>query len=339
GKKESWPTRIPGYSVIGIVFTLLSSSVMCPSQAGSMKPAVLWMRRPRRPRLDFPSTRETRSSARRMRSRVEPRTNSPGCRMNAVPRSTSTSSVMSSSGSARSMYGCRLERKTRKKRSRRMSTLAGCTQSGSNGSMPMRPDATAARISRSERTTTTEYGVVESGKPEHGAPELRPGAHEPVRPGERRLRVAPPDLQRAHPGGARHLDVRGRVAHDGAGRGQHAEALRRREREIGRGLVPGHGVAPQIGVDLAPDAQPAQDPLAVRRALAGDRGLQQARPMERAQRHTRTAEEPRRGDDLALVDLPVLADVSLEHVGREVRPREREDRRERQSGHRADPVD
>ena len=33
--------RIPGYSVIGIVLTLLSSSVIAPSQAGSMKPAVL----------------------------------------------------------------------------------------------------------------------------------------------------------------------------------------------------------------------------------------------------------------------------------------------------------
>src|SRR2546427_6879242 len=34
-----------------------------------------------------------------------------------------------------------------------MSTDAGCTQRGSNGSMPTRPPAIAARISRSDRTT------------------------------------------------------------------------------------------------------------------------------------------------------------------------------------------
>src|SRR5438132_6090727 len=73
--------------------------------------------------------------------------------MNGVFGGTCTSSVMSSSGRARSMNACRLDRKTRKRWSRRMSTEAGCTHFGSNGSIPIRPAAIAARMSRSERTT------------------------------------------------------------------------------------------------------------------------------------------------------------------------------------------
>src|SRR5437879_6371905 len=78
--------------------------------------------------------------------------------MNGVRVGTSTSSVTSSSGLARSMKAWRLERKTRKRWSSRMSIDAGWTQRSSKGSRPMRPWAMAARISRSERTTASEYG-------------------------------------------------------------------------------------------------------------------------------------------------------------------------------------
>src|SRR5207237_102379 len=78
--------------------------------------------------------------------------------MNGVGVGTSTSSVTSSSGLARSMKAWRLERKTRKRWSSRMSIDAGWTQRSSKGSRPMRPWAMAARISRSERTTASEYG-------------------------------------------------------------------------------------------------------------------------------------------------------------------------------------
>src|SRR5216684_387998 len=199
-----------------MVFTWLGSSVWGRPTPGSMNPAVLWMSSPRRPRLDFPSTRDTRSLAKRTRSRVEPRTNSPGWRMNRSVFPTSTSSVMSSSVFARSMNACLLERNTRKKRSSRISIDAGCTQLGSNGSIPMRPDATAARISRSDRTTTAKYGLVTTGEIEHGTTELGPRAHEPLRTGKLRLREAPRDLHRARARRARHVDVRGRVADDHA---------------------------------------------------------------------------------------------------------------------------
>src|SRR5205807_6465767 len=78
--------------------------------------------------------------------------------MNGVRVGISTSSVTSSRGLARSMKAWRLDRKTRKRWSSRMSTDAGCTQRSSNGSMSMRPSAIAARISRSDRTTGSEYG-------------------------------------------------------------------------------------------------------------------------------------------------------------------------------------
>src|SRR5437762_1262446 len=84
---------------------------------------------------------------------------------------------MSSSGRARSMKACRLERKTRKRWSRRMSTDAGCTHFGSNGSIPMRPVSIAARMSRSESTTTPEYGGLGPAQREHGGAQLAPGAH------------------------------------------------------------------------------------------------------------------------------------------------------------------
>ncbi len=52
--------------MIGRFATFDSSSVTWPSQPGSMKPAVEWMSRPRRPSDDFPSSRATRSSGSRI---------------------------------------------------------------------------------------------------------------------------------------------------------------------------------------------------------------------------------------------------------------------------------
>jgi hypothetical protein len=46
---------------MGRVAMLDSSRVMWPSQPASMNPAVEWISRPRRPRLDLPSRRPTRS--------------------------------------------------------------------------------------------------------------------------------------------------------------------------------------------------------------------------------------------------------------------------------------
>ena len=73
---------MPGHSLIGSVATLDSSSVTWPVKPGSMKPAVEWVSRPRRPSDDLPSSRPARSSGSETVSYVDPRTNSPGCRMN-----------------------------------------------------------------------------------------------------------------------------------------------------------------------------------------------------------------------------------------------------------------
>ena len=75
----------PGRCVIGRLATFDSSSVMWPSKPGSMNPAVEWMSRPEAARgSTCPRRRATRSSGRATRSEVEPSTNSPGWRMNAL---------------------------------------------------------------------------------------------------------------------------------------------------------------------------------------------------------------------------------------------------------------
>ena len=94
---------MPGYSVIGRLATFDSSSVRWPSQPASTNPAVVWISRPRRPRLLLPSSRATRSSGSATRSAVEPSTNSPGWRMKTSSSPISTSSVRSSWSSFTSM--------------------------------------------------------------------------------------------------------------------------------------------------------------------------------------------------------------------------------------------
>src|SRR5213080_3571428 len=122
-----------------------------------MKPAVEWISNPRRPNELFPSSLATRSSGSRMRSRVDPRTNSPGWSTNGVSSSTSTSSVRSSCSSRTSMYGYRLLWKTRKNRSTRTSTLDGWRRESSYGSISIRPSSRSLAIVRSERTTARFY--------------------------------------------------------------------------------------------------------------------------------------------------------------------------------------
>ena len=51
------PIFMPGHSLTGNVDTLDSSSVICPSKPGSMKPAVEWVRIPNRPSELLPSRR------------------------------------------------------------------------------------------------------------------------------------------------------------------------------------------------------------------------------------------------------------------------------------------
>src|SRR6185437_2682895 len=94
-KKHICPIFIPGQSLLGRVATLLSSSVTCPENPGSMKPAVECVRRPSRPSELLPSSRAATSSGRLTSSNVDPSTNSPGCRMNAWSGSTSTNRVSS----------------------------------------------------------------------------------------------------------------------------------------------------------------------------------------------------------------------------------------------------
>ena len=94
-KKQSWPIFIPGHNAIGRVATLDSSRVTCPENPGSMNPAVEWVSRPNRPRLDLPSSRAATSSARVRISKVEASTNCPGCNTNASEGSTSTNRVSS----------------------------------------------------------------------------------------------------------------------------------------------------------------------------------------------------------------------------------------------------
>src|SRR4051794_11327804 len=160
--KQSWPIFMPGHSLIGSVATLESSRVTWPSKPGSTKPAVEWISRPSRPRLDFPSSRATRSSGRRTRSSVDPSTNSPGCRMNGSCSSISTSSVRSCSFLT-SMNDARLLRKTRKRRSTRTSTLDGCSSDESYGSISIRPSSSRRWIVLSERTMRRFYGVDAGG--------------------------------------------------------------------------------------------------------------------------------------------------------------------------------
>src|SRR2546425_8008726 len=156
--------------------------------------------------------------------------------MNGVRSGTSTSSVTSSSGRARSMKAWRLERNTRKRWSKRMSTEAGCTHFGSNGSIPMRPAEIAARMSRSDRTTGAEYGPLAPREPEHEVAQRGPCSDRVIRVGDRRSRESPEHLDGPGAGGAAHREVGRAVADDDGLVGRDVQTSHGVPREIRRGL-------------------------------------------------------------------------------------------------------
>src|SRR6185503_3200703 len=133
-----------------------------------------------------------------------------------------------------------LDRKTRKKRSRRMSMLAGCTQDGSKGSMPMRPDAIAARMSRSESTTAAKYAVAAARQREDRLAQLRPRRDDVIRAIDTFAREAPEHLDRVRARGFAHRDVRVGVADDDALARLASEPFHRVLREVRRRLRLGH---------------------------------------------------------------------------------------------------
>src|SRR5207249_4289727 len=220
-----------------------------------------------------------------------------------------------------------------------MSTLAGWTQDGSKGSMPIRPDAIAARMSRSESTTVAKYGLGWACEREDGLAQSGPRRDHIIGTVDPLAREAPEDLDGARARGLPHGDVSVRVADDDALLWRATQALHRVLREVRRGLRSRDRVAPEIDIDLARDAEAPQDALAVRGALARDGGLEQPEFVERVQRLERPLEQLCRRDDLAVVDVSVLGPVTDRIVGREIRPRHAEDLLERQSRHRPDAVE
>ena len=113
--------------------------------------------RPRRPRVDLPSSLPRTSSGSTMRSRVVPRANWPGGRMKASPGSTTTSSVRSGWSAMGSMKAWVELRKILKLAPKRTSTEAGCTSRSSKGSMTMRPSASFRLMSRSDKTMAGSF--------------------------------------------------------------------------------------------------------------------------------------------------------------------------------------
>src|SRR6266850_1606435 len=171
-----------------------------------------------------------------------------------------------------------------------MSRLAGCTQEGSKGSMPMRPDAIAARMSRSESTTASKYGVGALRKPEDRRPQIGPRGDEVVGPIDSVACEAPEDLDGVRARGFPHRDVGVGVADDDTLLRRAAQERHRVPREIRRGLRSRRRVAAEVDVDLARDAETPQDALAVRGTLASDRRLQQSGFVERVERLTGAVE-------------------------------------------------
>src|SRR6185503_2988048 len=220
-----------------------------------------------------------------------------------------------------------------------MSMLAGCTQDGSKGSMPMRPDAIAARMSRSESTTAAKYGLAAAREREDLLAQLRPRGDDVVRALDASAREAPEHLDRPRARGLSHRDVRVRVPNDHALARVAPQPHHRVECEIRRRLVLRDRIAAEVDVDLVSDPESAKDPLAVRGAFARDRRLKQTGLVERMQCLARALEQLRGWDDLAIVDVAVFGAIPLSIIGREIGPRQTEDRFERQTGHRPDALE
>src|SRR5437899_11595325 len=79
----------------------------------------------------------------------------------------------------------------------------------------MRPASIAARISRSERTTATEYAGLGPTQRAHRVAELAPRAHGPLGIRQRRAREPPQHLDGVRAGGLSHREIRRAVSdHD-----------------------------------------------------------------------------------------------------------------------------
>src|SRR5258706_1883885 len=97
-----------------------------------------------------------------------------------------------------------------------MSTDAGWTHFGSKGSMPIRPASIAARMSRSERTTTTEYAGLRRTQRAHGGAQLAPCPHAVFGVRQPRTREAPQHLDGVRARGLPHRQIGPAVAdHNG----------------------------------------------------------------------------------------------------------------------------
>src|SRR5438105_5617820 len=239
---------------------------------------------------------------------------------------------MSSSGRARSMKAWRLERNTRKRWSRRISTDAGWTHFGSNGSIPMRPASIAARMSRSERTTATEYAGLRPYQRAHGVAELAPGAHAAIGVRQGRPREPPQHLDGVRAGGFAHRDVGCAVAdHDGLV-WRDTEASHGVLREVRRRLRARSRIAAEVHLDVLLDAEAAQDPLAVSGPLTGDRRLQEPGGVEIAERRSRAAIQACRRDRHRVVLGAILDAIALDIRRLDIWPREAEHRIERKAG-------
>src|SRR5256885_3303668 len=245
---------------------------------------------------------------------------------------------MSASGRARSMKAWRLDRNTRNRWSRRISIDAGWMHFGSNGSIPMRPASIAARMSRSERTTSTEYAGLRRAQPAHRTAELAPGADGPVGVGQRRSREPPEDLDGVRTRGPTHREIGGAVTdHDGLIRG-YAETAHGVPRQIRRGLRTRGRIPAEVDVDVLLDAEPAKDPFAVGGALARDRRLQQPGGVEILERPPRAAVQARRRDRHLVISTAVFDAITIDIGRSDVRPREPEHRVERKPGELAHPL-
>src|SRR5688500_4420688 len=192
-----------------------------------------------------------------------------------------------------------------------MSMLAGCTPAGSKGSMPMRPDAIAARMSRSESTTAGKYGVGAAREREDRCPQIGPRGDDIVGAVDALTREAPEDLDRARARGLAHRDVGVRVPDDDALRRSAPQARHRVLGEIRRRLGSRDGVATKVDIDLFCDTQSAENALAVRGTFARDGGLKQPSLMERMQRLARAFVQLRRRDHFAVVDVAIFTAVPL----------------------------
>jgi len=155
---------------------------------------------------------------------------------------------------------------------------------------------------------------------------------------QRRTRVAPEHLDGVRPRGLAHREISGAVADHHAFRRGDSETAHRVLSQVRCGLRARDRIATEVDVDVLLDAEPPQDPLAVRRALTRDRRLEQSCAVEIAQRRTGAAIQPRRRDRDRVVSRAVFHAVALHIVRADVRPREPEHGIERKADELADPV-